>query len=86
MSMFTPGPWNAHEGAEITSGDEDRHIATAWNNDKVTPDEALANARLIAAAPDLLNVCQEAFHYVSEHEGLIHDQICAVLAQALGED
>jgi hypothetical protein len=59
MPEYTPGLWDAHDGPEVMAGDWERHVATCWNNDKVTPDEALANARLIARAPLLLKTLEE---------------------------
>jgi hypothetical protein len=53
-AKHTPGPWDSHGEDEVMAGDWDKHVATAWNNDKIEPAEATANARLIAAAPDLL--------------------------------
>jgi hypothetical protein len=43
--------------------DSKGHIATAWHNDSLLEryadfEEAQANARLIAAAPDLLAACE----------------------------
>jgi len=54
MADHTPGPW---EAAKIyvnkSDGSSDTHIATAATHD-VSEVEACANARLIAAAPELL--------------------------------
>lgn len=57
MTAHTPGPWEVEpctEGGafEITEGIGS--VGTAWGEN----DEALANARLMAAAPELLMVCQ----------------------------
>jgi hypothetical protein len=74
MPEHTPGPWDAHDGPEVMAGDWEQHVATCWNNDKVTPDEALANARLIARAPLLLETLRElvdaAGDCVSDPDGL----------------
>lgn len=60
MSEHTPGPWDSHKSDEVMAGDWDKHIATAWNNNTIEPDEATANARLISAAPCLLAACEKA--------------------------
>lgn len=63
ISDHTPGPWhvdgpNAGLGAGIRDARERRiaHTAESYTNnrDPILTDEAQANARLIASAPDLL--------------------------------
>lgn len=65
MSGHTAGPWDSHGEDEVMAGDWDKHVATAWNNDKIEPDEATANARLIASAPDLLAACVKALNVMT---------------------
>ena len=58
MSGHTPGPWRAH-GFVVAGGQgELRVVHTGSGN--VPRAEARANARLIAAAPDLLEVAKMA--------------------------
>jgi hypothetical protein len=55
MSKHTPGPWGYESFAlseEIVSND--KVIATVHSRHCMFPEEMRANARLIAAAPDLL--------------------------------
>ena len=75
MSKHTPGPWTVHfhdsqewhitalKGEPRLGHTEWHALAIAYGNDK-TPyegrDIAEANARLIAAAPDLLEACKAA--------------------------
>jgi len=40
------------------------HIATVGNVDRYYENQAEANARLIVAAPDLLNACKEAYELI----------------------
>lgn len=47
-------------------------------------DEAAANARLIAAAPDLLEALREAWPYVPEHHGPVQATIRAAIEKAEG--
>lgn len=66
----TPGEWEvdnapAADGYDVnTNGDRWKHIATAKANSdgaaEVSDDEALANAYLMAAAPDLLAAAMAA--------------------------
>ena len=70
MSKFTPGPWLArqfHTGRGAVHGwwvidsipDHDgRIVANAICQVSATNDDADANAKLLAAAPDLLGACQ----------------------------
>ena len=57
-----PGPW--HVRVEIWATDPSILIAECCTLDG--PTEALANARLIAAAPELLAACKTALVVVSE--------------------
>lgn len=66
MSKHTPGPWNCSaDGAEVwpMTGDKSQvelaRVVGPWcDSSWYGKDEALANGRLIAAAPDLLAACQ----------------------------
>ena len=88
MFNSTPGPWRiekAHDlWAEIRSGYGLSNIMVA---DCVNE----ANARLIAAAPDLLaalQACDEAMEYMSEYDIPIPlpGQVKAALKKATGEE
>lgn len=62
MSQHTPGPWIT-DGAWVKHADDDiPAIATcnlhAWDQGDRTYQETCANARLIAASPDLLEFAQ----------------------------
>ena len=92
----TPGPW---EYLEDDCSDDERHGVIAKCNDlwiatclrsgteASTEAEAEANARLIAAAPDLLAVLQSLLSYV-ECDGQVHGPIVTVarvvIAKATG--
>lgn len=53
-AQFTPGPWTSNEFREVLAPNE-RTIARAHLDSRTRTDaETMANARLIAAAPDLL--------------------------------
>lgn len=54
MNAHTPGPWTA-TGIHVF-GANDEHVAKALIENDQPLDVARANARLIAAAPDLLAV------------------------------
>jgi len=55
--------------------------------DKLTQEEQIANARLMAAAPDLLKACQTAFdnlkpRYSSDH--IVIKRLAGAISKALG--
>ena len=72
----TPGPWEVseewHGDLYIDSyieGEGDTALAKIVNNVCKT-DQAEANARLIAAAPDLLEACKEALNVLEDWDDL----------------
>ena len=63
-TKYTPGPWTTL-GTWIMEDQEDGHTiaSTSWSkmpDGHVSKDTARANAKLIAAAPELLKALQEA--------------------------
>ena len=75
----TSGPWDAaraygedgrwHGSYSVAGGPDRMIVATVWGDDRpvADPRPAEANARLIAAAPDLLDACQEAIRAINSH-------------------
>jgi hypothetical protein len=64
MSKHTPGPWGTYDtaayGIHICKGGiAGQHIASAQRYVGLTQDETVANARLIAAAPEMLAALRE---------------------------
>jgi hypothetical protein len=72
----TPGPWETRAGAVVHPWYGDKVVTIATVNGRLechedrtcSLDEAAANARLIAAAPDMAKTLQDAEH-----------QFCAIL-------
>lgn len=106
MTEYTPGPWE-YSGAYIYASGENAANICAISAPRASTfveytrlavgskdiDEAYANARLIAAAPDLLEALQElwvcaetfdAFHDPSHDWFPLKYQIEAALAKATG--
>jgi len=94
MSKHTPGPWHVvtEQGRPVVKCANDFYItntvdAAGYESDD---DTMFANARLIAAAPDLLAVLQElqeSSSYWSEYDvplGIV-DRINSAIAKATGE-
>ena len=98
-SKHTPGPWRAY-GFMITGGDFrqvaecNMPVGTPGREEDATVDEDQANARLIAAAPDLLAACEMLISDPSEEwsqtefdrrVGAARDMARAAVKKAKGE-
>lgn len=69
MSNFTPGPWQPVTGMRSSHIREIKHV-TVWNFlRKPVSAESQANARLIAAAPDMLAALQQIIAEDQEGKG-----------------
>ena len=91
MSKHTPGPWAMPDSGQGriskvgVNGGWDGMIATADCGDYArSRSEGLANARLIAAAPDLLEALKDAVRD-SESPGQWLYEARAAIAKATGE-
>jgi len=87
-SQYTPGPWHVdgtpgYEALEVVA--RGRRVARALYGHGSEDNEADANARLIAAAPDLLaaleavewaRTCETATHPVTGEIAYIYPTIC----------
>lgn len=80
----TPGPWHI-ENTDLNqqynieaNGSEVASTVTSWTNDE----ENLANAKLIAAAPDMLDILVECQKYHLELNSEIRSKIKAVIKKA----
>ena len=64
-TKHTPGPWHiGKDPAHIYAG-YTKHVATVHGGDCLPPDVSDANARLIAAAPDLLQSAKAFVTYAT---------------------
>jgi hypothetical protein len=93
MTKHTPGPWQAKAGLSrwnvTTTGQPRTFNIAAINTDR--PEQA-ANARLIAAAPELLEALEACAEYGAitwehdpESEPTCYQQARAVIAKATGD-
>lgn len=88
MTDHTPGPWETRKEGDLGATFENHvpieacgvHIASAmdypgWEHLEVTRPDAEANARLIAAAPDLKRDLRSLVTWLREHEDMlsVHD-------------
>lgn len=83
-TSFTPGPWvvTPKDGGifhDVNVCREDGlAVAVAVDNGDISPETALANAKLIAAAPDLLAACEAAVAF--------HTKYPATMPPSMAED
>lgn len=81
--QFTPGPWR-QTGPNVRAGDALICWATNHHANAETPEsEKLANARLIASAPDLLLALERLAHPMADDDDLDHAR--EVIAKAKGQ-
>jgi hypothetical protein len=96
MSKHTPGPWVAEfEETYNVRGPDEGRVAICMNlkgryglGGRRTGAESAANARLIAAAPDLLETLRElvdGMPDVEDSEGRVLFRARAAIAKATGE-
>lgn len=103
MNKHTPGPWSLDIGItgkiEVVATKPMRFnsisagtpvICDVWRHPEIEDFPGHANARLIAAAPDLLSICQElqeSAQYWSEYDvplGIV-ERLNAAINKATGE-
>jgi hypothetical protein len=74
----TPGPWkNDEDIVDSCEGNDEQPIAVCKGPD------AIANARLIAASPDLLAACEKALQTLILPSLNLNNAAVAMLAQAM---
>jgi hypothetical protein len=66
--MYTPGPWTI-QGSSINSVELRKNIAMYQRDISSMDEEHQGNARLIAAAPELLEALRELLALLEEHQG-----------------
>lgn len=99
---YTPGPWKAFNASWsetfITAPGFDHAICcldinhATEESQESDSEQMAANARLIAAAPELLEALQEMLHIMEQHEQLsgcecsIGDEARSAIAKATGNE
>lgn len=81
-SKHTPGPWTIEPFDNFDKSIVIREPGVAVDNDDVNHAEAAANARLIAAAPDLLAALRECLTVIDPEADPTHRSNREILAQA----
>lgn len=93
MTQHTPGPWTLDPRSEThVIGRDKRHVCTTGGYASTMPDdrdtyidENAANARLIAAAPELLSLVERA-KYFATLVGMLDDSIAPDVRAKLYSD
>ena len=86
QSKHTPGKWKSI-GETVTTADSKIFIADTHYGDPRTPltDRGESNARLIAAAPELLEALKDAADILKNHYGAVPEKIEQAIAKAEGK-
>ena len=66
MSEFTPGPWKRSDSSACIVDSESGEICQVDLYHEFERDVREANARLIAAAPELLEACKQLVAFIEE--------------------
>lgn len=88
---FTPGPWHVSNEGKLVIRDDEWFVPVATAG-YATNDEELATAKLIAAAPDLLEALQRLIHADchSVRNSTVHinaiEKARAAISKALGDE
>jgi hypothetical protein len=80
-TQHTPGPWTTDNNDFVNYGQKDDQYIVSCQNSHLSPERRRANARLIAAAPDLLEKLSWLIQIIERdgkidsvtHEGPIED-------------
>lgn len=81
MSGHTKGPWES-SGTAVYAVEGREIIYGAHNTRGGTEEERKANARLIAAAPELLAACDDAQKFLAYDDDTDGDALRAMIDQA----
>lgn len=90
MSKHTSGPWEVTEpngrgmGIGIGSTQGYPYLPRAWLGHETRSEEQWANARLISAAPDLLEACEAALSMGDTKA--VRQKLSAAYRKAMGEE
>ena len=85
MSKHTPGPWEYNGSSDVKQNNGTGVARVALNG---SADEIKSNARLIAAAPDMLEAIEVTLKRFMDDEGydaVNFEELIAAIAKARGE-
>ena len=70
----TPGPWGVIANENLPESMQVIHVT-----------DVEANARIIAAAPDLLAACKQVKRWAEEEEVVIHSSLLSIVEDAIAK-
>ena len=84
----TPGPWESGNGTTSIYGSDGKEVARRIWHGPQDDERSLANARLIAAAPELLAALERTLNWLTSYPGggamECYDHACTAIAKATG--
>ena len=86
MTKNTPGPWNVSESGSIEF--EDGYLGEAYDFNATTETDLpmMANARLMAAAPEMLELLQPLTGFDSIHKACAKKSALNLLSQFVTQE
>ena len=82
----TPGPWDANRWRVCAEPNgKIEVICDTANNKETRNEENAANARLIAAAPELLAACENAMEIIDHRNNITFMELAAQLRAAIAK-
>jgi hypothetical protein len=84
----TPGPWLISQDHDYLIETKEQYSICRYHVSEITESQDLANARLIAAAPELLEVCKFILTIAKQGRPLIDSDLVAlkeVICKATGD-
>lgn len=84
-AKHTPGPWTVRSTCIYTADEHEDWVASCGNGQVARQQINKANARLIAAAPELLEALQFVMTASGEQLSTAFEQAQAAIAKATGE-
>lgn len=87
MSKHTPGPWTQAplSPVDILAADDTMIAMAREGLNGISRDQAIANARLIAAAPELLKALQMIEEVASGRVPLVNNWVASVARAAIAK-
>ena len=84
-STHTPGPWQSYNAGATIGTIEGCNGIDVIADIRFIKNESRHNAKLIAAAPDMLDALQAVSDYLGDQDSILADQVNSAIRKARGE-